>query len=72
MFDTLTPDERHNLNLKLAGWAHEFAAVAHCLARTSFAHKPADVAEVILWSQSKQYYEVMDELHALRAEVLAA
>jgi hypothetical protein len=68
MFDTLTDDERHALNCKLADWAHSFHLVGHTLARVALIdHDP----DSVLWDKREPYIEARAELVALRAELAA-
>ena len=68
MFDTLTPDERTALNLKLHGWAHSLYEVGHTLARTALAH---DDFNGTAWDYREQYVALRAEILGLCADLAA-
>ena len=72
MFDTLTPAERLALRGKLSDWSHRFAETGHTLAEVAHRSNPPGTDSTILWQQATRFYDAMTELHALRADLLAA
>ena len=66
MFNTLTHDERLALWYKLHGWAHEFYAVGHTLARVALSD--GDYSSP-LWDRRQQYVDTRADLCDLIAEL---
>jgi len=69
MFGTLTRNEAYALAQKLANGGHRFADVGHVLGSAALAVWGTGEYRV-LWAQKARYYDGMDELYAIREELI--